>query len=224
MIFDKPFMEPNAKILIDNRESQERIQKVREFFGYHQTEVTQVLVGDYIYNNEVVVEYKTASDMVHSIMTNRIFKQVSRMRRDFEHHCLLVEGNLVEYIIETQIKKQIPLFFRVEQWNGFYTSAMQVMKILFANNLNHAIRLMNLFFKKTTDNKERHYNYLEKYDDVVITFLSSIQGVSYNTGKLVKDSLELESLNDLLELNEEKLTSIKGIGHKTSDKILGAIK
>ena len=223
MIFEKSLLKHDDKVWIDNRESQERINQVRKFFGKDNTIVAQLETGDYVYNDEVCIEHKKASDLISSIMNKRIFKQVSRMRRDYNHHCILVEGNPVEYIIKSQIQPHKHFSFSVEQWNGTYISLEMVTKVLFANNLNHAVRLMNLFFKKSTDGKDRHYQYLEKYEDPITTFLSSIQGINYKTGKLVKESLHLDNLEDLLGLNQKNLTNINGIGLKTADKILGAI-
>jgi ERCC4-type nuclease len=217
----------DGKIRIDNREGK-RKQKVIDFFGSENCVVEQLTTGDYIYDDKVCIEYKNVkTDLFSSITNKRLFRQVSRMIQEFPIHYILIQGKPIEHVIKMQMKKKknpgINWDFTVKQWNGAYTSLCQVTQVVFANNLTHAILLMNLLFKKSTDNKNRVYNYMEKFQNPAVTYLSCINGIGQSKSELICESLELQTLNDLLSLNNEDLLNVKGIGKKTVDKILGAI-
>jgi len=222
MICNRACLNPDADLKVDSREPKWRINPVIDFFGSQNVVVGLLETGDYIYKDLVCVEYKTASDMVSSIIDKRIFNQVKRMRTEFPYHYVLVEGNMVETIVKLQ--QELGVKFSVVTWDGVYSSLNQVTDFIFANNIKHACHLMKLHFTKCLDGKNRDYTYLEKYNNPAITYLSCINGVGYNTAEIVANKLEIKSLNDLLTLNQENLTTIKGIGVKTADKILGAIK
>ena len=51
--------------------------------------------GDYIINNEVHVERKTADDFVLSIINGRIFNQCSKLGRITLNPCMIIEGNSI---------------------------------------------------------------------------------------------------------------------------------
>ena len=44
--------------------------------------------------------------------------------------------------------------------------------------------------------------------------------IKYNRAKLITDSLNLETVEDLFNVTKEDLTNIKGIGDKIADNIL----
>ena len=50
-----------------------------------------------------------------------------------------------------------------------------------------------------------------------------IYGINYKKAQLITDTYQLESLNDLMKLDETMLTNIEGIGKKTAENIIGAI-
>ncbi|MBQ2174255.1 MAG: helix-hairpin-helix domain-containing protein, partial [Alphaproteobacteria bacterium] len=50
-----------------------------------------------------------------------------------------------------------------------------------------------------------------------------IYGINSKKAKLITDTYELKSLNDLLQLTTEDLTLIEGIGEKTAKNIIEAI-
>jgi Fanconi anemia group M protein len=56
-------------------------------------EVKTVKFGDYIINDSVTIERKTAHDLIVSIIDGRLFQQISRMKRFCKVPVLLVEGN-----------------------------------------------------------------------------------------------------------------------------------
>lgn len=228
MIFDKPFINPNSKIFIDNREGK-RKQQVIDFFGSQHCQVCQLRTGDYVFDDKVCIEFKKVeTDLFSSILNKRLFRQVSRMVREFPIHYVLIQGDPIEHIVKMQMLKkkhpQIKWNYNVKKWNGAYTSLMQVTSVVFAKNLKHAIHLMNLMFAKSTDGKNRVYNYMDKYDNPCVTYLSCIQGIGEKKAETIADCLGLNTLQDLLCLDNDSLISVDGIGNKTADKILGAIK
>ncbi|MDR1018644.1 MAG: hypothetical protein LBM02_08095 [Lachnospiraceae bacterium] len=231
MIFDKSLI-TNGKVLIDTREGK-RKDKAIKFFGSENCEVRHLETGDFILNvdgeNKVGIEVKQVkTDLFSSLDNKRLFRQVSRMITEFPIHYVLIIGNPVEHIVKMQIKKKkypyMDWNYSVNKWNGAYTSLCQVTQVVFANNPKHAIRLMNLLFKKSTDGKNRVYNYLEKFNNPAVTYLSCINGIGQNKSELICEELHLETLKDLLCLNGDDLTSINGIGHKTAVKIMEALK
>jgi Fanconi anemia group M protein len=56
-------------------------------------EVKKVLYGDYIINNSITIERKTAKDFLISIIDARLFRQLSNLKKYCTNPVLLIEGN-----------------------------------------------------------------------------------------------------------------------------------
>ena len=59
-------------------------------------EVEKVLYGDYIINDSISIERKTANDFLVSIIDGRLFKQLSNLKKYCVNPILLIEGNPYE--------------------------------------------------------------------------------------------------------------------------------
>jgi Fanconi anemia group M protein len=59
-------------------------------------EIGQVPYGDYIINDAITIERKTARDFLISIIDGRLFKQLSNLKKHCSHPLLLIEGNPYE--------------------------------------------------------------------------------------------------------------------------------
>lgn len=55
--------------------------------------VSALPAGDYIINGTIGVERKSAEDFVQSIIANRLFDQIARLKRSVPRPLLIVEGN-----------------------------------------------------------------------------------------------------------------------------------
>ena len=56
-------------------------------------EVKKVLYGDYIINNSITIERKTAKDFLISIIDARLFRQLLNLKKYCTNPVLLIEGN-----------------------------------------------------------------------------------------------------------------------------------
>jgi DNA excision repair protein ERCC-4 len=56
-------------------------------------EITKVSYGDYIINDAITIERKTARDFLISLIDGRLFSQLSNLKRYCVHPVLLIEGN-----------------------------------------------------------------------------------------------------------------------------------
>lgn len=86
-------------------------------------------VGDYIINSCIGVERKTAEDFVQNIISNRLFDQISRLKRSIAQPLLLIEGNPYStnhHICESAVRNailsimlawQIPVLFSKDKNN-----------------------------------------------------------------------------------------------------------
>ena len=56
-------------------------------------EVKKVSYGDYVINDSITIERKTAKDFLISIIDGRLFKQLSNLKKHCQTPILLIEGN-----------------------------------------------------------------------------------------------------------------------------------
>ncbi|MFQ6020682.1 MAG: ERCC4 domain-containing protein [Candidatus Aenigmatarchaeota archaeon] len=79
-------------IFVDSREAASGIY---EYFGQYDCEIQQkmLVVGDYLVSDRICIERKFVDDFAQSIIDKRIFKQLARMKEDFEKPVLIIEGD-----------------------------------------------------------------------------------------------------------------------------------
>jgi len=80
------------KVTVDYREKASGIIDLLRCDGV-QVEVRKVPYGDYVINNAITVERKTARDFLISLIDGRLFTQVSKLKRHCIHPVVLIEGN-----------------------------------------------------------------------------------------------------------------------------------
>ena len=76
-------------IFVDSREN-----SIEEYFKQYGCEVQKkmLLCADFLVSDRVCIERKTVIDFVKSITDKRLFKQLKKMKEDFEKPILIIEG------------------------------------------------------------------------------------------------------------------------------------
>ncbi len=108
-------------IIIDDRERQSRLYPLlTERFT---VKVQRLSYGDYLINNGLVIERKTARDFLISIIDLRLFKQVANLKKHCDSALLLIEGDLLQTggmmdhrsitgaLLSVQASWQLPVIF-----------------------------------------------------------------------------------------------------------------
>ncbi|HLG40788.1 MAG TPA: ERCC4 domain-containing protein, partial [Chitinophagaceae bacterium] len=80
-------------IQIDHRENPSGVPELLAGNAEVSLEVSSLRAGDYIINEVIGVERKSAEDFVQSIISNRLFEQLSRLKKSVARPLLIVEGN-----------------------------------------------------------------------------------------------------------------------------------
>lgn len=223
------------KLQIDNRESNTRINSACQFFEDYDIEVGSYPVGDFIFDDKIVFEYKTAPDIVSSIIDGRVFRQVERMKQ-YPFHYVIVVGNVAEHINErnanywnrrNQVKQ-----FTVRNYLGALARLQIESRVIHVDNNQQAWTIMDFLTKKLlSDNPNVQGVDRPKatLSDPIATFLSCIyindsQRLGIKTAVMIREYLHLESLNDLLQVTYEDLVGVKGVGSKTARRIIDVLE
>ena len=226
------------KLLIDNREDKKRINSATRFFESSTYKVSsqKLPIGDYVFDDKVVFEYKTPSDMINSIMDGRIFKQANNMLQ-YPFSYVIVVGNVADEINRRNEPKYYNKYnkmrsFTIKSYLGALARLYTYSNVIHVDNNQQAWILMKYLVEKLlTDNKDvkaidkPHF----KLTDPIATFLGCIyvndtQRISSKQAILIREYLHLETLHDLLSIEYEDLVDIKGIGSKTAKAVMEAIK
>lgn len=91
------------RIIVDHREPQ-KLKKRLTKLGM-EVEEQQLDVADYIISDQVACERKTGTDLITSIMDNRLFEQIERLIDTYEQPILLLE-NFSSAFERTEWKKR----------------------------------------------------------------------------------------------------------------------
>ncbi|MBP5421710.1 MAG: hypothetical protein J6Y78_04610 [Paludibacteraceae bacterium] len=224
-----------VRLCIDNRESKTRINSACQFFDDYDIEVGSYPVGDFIFDNKVCFEYKTANDIISSIIDGRVFRQVERMKQ-YPFSFVIVVGDVASTINErnanywnrrNQVKQ-----FTVRNYLGALARLQIESKVIQVDNNNQAWTVMDYLVKKILDNNPNIRGVdrpKATLSDPVATFLSCIyindsQRLGIKTAVMIREYLHLESLKDLLDVTFEDLVKVKGVGVKTAKKIMEVLE
>jgi Fanconi anemia group M protein len=80
------------KITVDYREAASGLSDLLKDSGAL-VEIEKLSYGDYIINDMITIERKTAKDFLVSIIDSRLFSQLSNLKKFCNNPTLLIEGN-----------------------------------------------------------------------------------------------------------------------------------
>lgn len=217
------------KLLVDSRERQ-RIKQAEEICKEKgiDFDVRQLTSNDYIFfdgNKSVGFEFKEIRDFVASISDGKIFRQVTESDTDYTFVIISDYRNLDNALFVHNTYSKKPLYSvvgAIARLNTLCDGVWIENTPIFTNCFN------KMLVQSTKCFNTKHYSSkmeVRKTDnDAVVNYLSSIKGVSNVTALRICGNLNLKTLEDLLILDKESLVAIDGIGSKTADKIMEAIK
>ena len=169
--------------------------------------------GDYIINDQFIVERKTAEDFIQSIMDNRLFEQCSKLKKESQRVLILIEGNpyKTEHKIDGRAVKGAILSI---------LTAWQI-PVIYSQSVDVSIEL--LLMLGTQSLKENIYlrtNKGFKPKKIKSQRLRFLQGIP-STGPAIAGRLmeTFGNIKSIVNTNTEELRKIKGIG-KNKAKII----
>lgn len=212
-----------CEVCVDDREKKTRQQKALEILP--NARIERLDAGDYVCG-DVAVEYKTSEDMVASIVDYRVFNECSRIAQLYKYPYLVIVGNVPRHI---EMMHQYNLHGRItlQSYYGAKVSLSTIVNVLEAHNEEQALNMIKSIFEKCNNSDSVVRGVVKppkKTFNPAANYLSLIRGISTSKALKITDDLELETLEDLLTLDLEKLLSVDGIGKKTAIQIIDKIK
>ena len=231
------------KIIIDTREhgphglTSTRKSRAQEYYstkGYD-CEIRQLTYGDYLFNNQVVFEYKLIDDLMKSITNGRLFDECVNQTVTYPYSYLIVEGDLQDYILDSWesyiVRKQYTYDYQkyikstYARYEGAIRRVQTICPVIYASSESVAFQEMLLQAQKCCES--RYYGSevknIVKSASAVDSVLCSVKGVSDKKAKLIKETLKIKSLTDLMGATIEDFNKVKSIGEITANNIYSFI-
>ena len=176
-------------------------------------EVKKIPHGDYIINDTITVERKTARDFLVSIIDGRLFNQLSRLKNHSYCPVLLIEGNPFKTDLDFD-----PMAIRGALVS---TQTMWYIPILFSKTKENTKDLLLMIAKQDeviTDVGQIRGGYRPKrLRTKQLYILQGLPGV----GSLLAKRLmhHFGTVSKVMTAPVEELVKVEGIGNKAAEKI-----
>ena len=207
--------------IIDSRE-QSRIPIAKEYYESQglKVSVKELNTGDYLFDNEVVMEFKTFSDFISSITDGRLFNETISQIENYDMHFLVLHGTNRDYqqaLLHTGLDEK--------HVTGALARLLTFTKIIRGTGtLEDTFELMRCTAEKCLDNKTLTRQFGTKSINPAFNFLCyCVDDIKGERAKTIVNYLHLKTLDDLMKLDAAQLTSVPGIGEVLAGKILEAL-
>lgn len=208
-------------IIIDSRE-QNRIPIATDYYKSQglNVSVKELPIGDYLFDNKVVYEFKTWPDFMSSITDGRLWNETQKQMENYPIHFLVIHGTNRDYKEAFQHNGLTD-----KHITGAIARLNTYTKIIRGTGtLTDTFELMRCTAEKCLDNKTLCRQFGAKSINAAFNFLCyCVDDIKGERAKTIVNYLDLKTLNDLMELDTAKLTSVPGIGTVLANKILKAI-
>ena len=220
-------------IKIDTREKA-RKDRAKYFYQQkgHNVLTEKLEVGDYIFDEKVVYEYKQISDFVQSINNDSLFNEATNQALQYPHHFVIIEGNIIDYIkkgwsfpkIKQSWKNNYKKYVNTNL-NKYYGALRRLRAFtcpILVKNEIEAFNEMLFQSMKCLDGKSKYYSNVSRQipsQDAVDILLTSAKNISIKKAEAIRKQHSIRNIYDLLQLTEDDFTQVKGIGKTTSSNL-----
>lgn len=209
-------MDKTNTIIADFRETRSGIPDKLQRMGL-QVEICQLKFGDFIINNQYIIERKTKDDFALSLIQKKLFNQISNLKRD-DSYCplLLIEGNpyktqhsicreaLKGALLSINVSWQLPIIYTKDQNDTSKTIALITNQCI-----KDELNFYRPGYKPKTNYKKQMY---------------FVQGLPNVGSKLAKSLIsKFGSVKNIINQTESDFQKIEGIGKEKSKKIIDFI-
>lgn len=216
------------KIKIDSREKA-RKDRAKEFYiaKGHDVNVETLDVGDYIFDDNVVFEYKEISDFMSSILNESLFNEAANQSMKYPHHYVIIVGELKRYVTSNWSyarQRDYPKYVH-DNYARYYGALRRLRTFttpIIVDTEKEALWEMLLQAEKCLDGKSKFYSNVTRpvhSQDVVDVVLCSVNGISSKKAEVIRKHHYILNIYDLMNLTVEDFKQVKGIGEKVANNI-----
>ena len=215
-------------IIIDSREK-DRKQRAEIFYSGkgHTAKVEMLDVGDYLFNDQVVFEYKEIGDFMSSIINESLFNEAANQSLKYPYHYVMIVGDMKQFVKDNWA-------YASAKWNddygkyilvnyGRYYGALRRLRTfttpIECSDEKQAFYEMLLQSIKCLDGKSKYYSNVSRQvesQDPVDVLLTSCKGISIKKAEAIRKHHSLNNVYDLMNLTVNELKEVDSIGDKTS--------
>lgn len=207
-------------VYIDDRENKRKDYGLKQYVSLNPS-IQHLDIGDYIFKGndiEVVFEYKTGADFISSINNNHLHNQVLEMTSNYEYTFIIVVTENLQKDID-KLYYSTGRDMTTNQINGALSTFNTVSTVLYAQSTYQAFDLMMRMAGKIIEQKPLKYKYGKKSNNYALNILSGMKGLDNIADKIV-NTLNISTLEDVMNLTLDDLTSVDKIGEKKALTIL----
>lgn len=208
-------------ITIDSRE-QNRIPLAKQFYkdkGY-EVSIQELPTGDYLFNNKIVMEFKTWPDFMASITDGRLWNESQKQMENYDIHFVVIHGTNRDYAEAYQHNG-----IEDKHITGAIARLLTYTKIIYGpKTIEDTFELMRITAEKCQDDKTLIRQFDTKSVNYAFNVLAYvIDDIGGERAKNIVNTLNLKTIKDVTNLTYEELVKVPGIGDALAKKVLTAI-
>ena len=218
-------------ILIDSREKQRKIRAADFFAGKgHSSTIKSLDVGDYVFSDRVVFEYKEIGDFMSSVVNESVFNEAANQALEYDFHYVIIQGDLRGWLddnwkyVNTKWHNRYDKYLHTNL--GRYFGALRRLRTfttpIIVIREEQAFDEMLLQAIKCLDGKSKFYSNVTRpvpSQDPIDVLLTSVKGISSKKAEAIRKTHNLTNIYDLMNLTVNNFEEVEGIGAKTSTNI-----
>ena len=218
-------------VRIDSREK-DRKERANIFYSGkgHDAKVEMLEVGDYLFDDQVVFEYKEISDFMSSILNESLFNEAANQSLRYPYHYVVIVGEMKDYVKSCWVynkskwKGDYPNYI-VNNYSRYYGALRRLRTFttpIECYDEKQAFYEMLLQSIKCLDGKSKYYSNVSRKvesQDPIDILLTSCKGISIKKAKAVRKTHNLNNIYDLMNLTVNDLKEVDGLGEKTSNNV-----
>lgn len=201
----------NMKIIADHREKPSGVPDILVRKGVT-VDFASLSAGDYLLENRIIFERKTAEDLIQSLISGRLFRQAEGLRKSGFRPCIIVEGN--PYKTNHRIS--------IQAVRGAFVSLAVAwqLPVVFSAGKNDTAEILVLASNQENRLKTELY-YIGKRTGKKLTPVNSLLLGLPGTGPKTARALlkQFGSIRKIANAGIENLIEVKGIGPAKAARI-----
>lgn len=202
------------RVQVDHSERDAQLlERLRQSDGF-EVRMVRLTIGDYLIDDEVLIERKTMADFSASLVDGRLFPQAARLARDSRRTLMLIEGPPAALMPDVHP--------HAVQGALASLAAMWRLPVLHTVDAEDSLRVIRFLATQVDGSRERTLRrYARKPKRLASRRLFVLQGLpGVGPALAVRLISQLGSVRNVLTADINQLQQVRGVGPKKATRIL----